>query len=289
MSTPKNHHFVSQIHIKNFFNNNEKKIFVYDKIKKNHYYKRTTKTLFSESNLNSRFLNGEIDHLTLEKDLNDYFEKDFAKNTKIIEEFTKHHQLTMEVEKALGYFARYGVIGDIRTPRHKKAIDDSLYSTLRTISENATDKLKGQIDEMFKFRDKVPYSNTLEYSKIADSILDLMGDLVFQVLIPKNKEDYFLIPDFAAATVRAKINEYFNPDVEEIAYIGIPLTSKIYLHFHSEKLFKDQEKPDSKMAYCSSETVTFYNKANLDFSQDKVACENEKYLKNFITNNSTIE
>jgi hypothetical protein len=288
MSTPKNHHFVSQVHLKNFFNDKEKKIYVYDKLINKHYFKTTTKTLFSESKSNSRFINGEIDHKTLEKDLNDYFEKDFAKNTKLIEDFTKHNQLTNEVENALGYFAKYGVIGNMRTPRHKKSIDDSLFNAFKTISENATDELKAQIEEMFEYKDKVPYSNVLEYSEIADSILNLMGNLIFQVLIPKNEEDFFIIPDFAAATVRAKINEYFNPDIEEIAYIGIPLTSKIYLHFHSEKLFKGKEKPDSRMAYCSSETVTFYNKANLDFSQDKVACENENYLKNFIDKHSAI-
>jgi hypothetical protein len=86
----------------------------------------------------------------------------------------------------------------------------------------------------------------------------------------------------------AKINEYFNPDVEEIAYIGIPLINKIYLHFHSEKLFKNKERRDSKMSYCSSENFTFYNKANLDFSQGKIACEDENYLKNFIQNHLAI-
>lgn len=282
MSIPKNHHFVSQVHLKNFFNIKEKKIYVYDKIKNNHYFKTTTKTLFSEPNLNSRFINGKIDYTTLEKDLNDFFEKDFARNTKIIEDFTKHKKLTEEVEVALAYFAKYGVIGNMRTPRHKKNMEDSFFNVFKTIAESATDELKAEIDEMFEYKSTVPYRNVVEYSEMADSIIKLMGNLIFQVLIPKNDEDFFLIPDFAAATVRAKINEYFNPDLEEIAYIGIPLTSKIYIHFHSEKLFKNKEKPHSKMAYCSSEAVTFYNKANLDFSQDKVACENENYLKRFI-------
>jgi hypothetical protein len=285
MSKPKNHHFVSQVHLKNFFNTKEKKIYVFDKIKNNLYSKTTTKTLFSELFSNSIYSNGEIDHETLENDLNVFFEKDFAQNTKVIEDFIEQKQLTGQVEIALAYFAKYGVIGNMRTPRDKKSMDDTLFNAFKQISEVATDDLKAEIEETFGYKSNVPYhsSNIGKYSDIAHSILELMGNLIFEIrIIPKNEEDFFLIPDFSAATVRAKINEYFNPDIKEIAYIGIPLTSKIYLHFHSEKLFNVKEKPNSTMGYCSSKEVAFYNKANLDFSQNKVACENESYLKRFI-------
>ena len=282
MSTPKNHHFVSQVHIKNFFNKEEKKIYVYDKIKKNHYCKNATKTLFSEIGLNSKYSNGEVDHESLEKDLNDYFEKDFTINTQCVENFVKRKVLNEEVEKALVYFAKYGIIGVMRTPRFKKSMDTTFFDVFKTISENAVPELKARIEEMFEYKNEVNYSNVLNYSETVSQILELMGNLVFKIITPINQKDFFLIPDFAAATARAKINKYFNPDIEEIVYIGIPLTSKIYIHFHSEKLFKRKEIPPSLIIHCSSEEVEIVNKTNFDYCQDKVACENENYLKEFI-------
>lgn len=77
MSKPRNHHFVSQVHIKNFFNTTHSKIFIYDKILDNFYFKRTTKSLFSEKDLNTKFDNGLKDFESLENDLNHFFEKDF--------------------------------------------------------------------------------------------------------------------------------------------------------------------------------------------------------------------
>ena len=249
MSTPKNHHFVSQVHIKNFFNQHEKKIFVYDKRLKNHFFKTTTKSLFSEADLNTKYADGEKDYTSLERDLNDNFEKDFQKNYLVINEFVTHRELTLEVEIALKYFAKYGVISEFRTPRFKQEMDDTIFKAFSEIATNATTELKNEIDEMFAFKKEVKYSNSLTFSQSADKILESMGELVFKIQIPRNGEDYYIIPDISAATARAKINRYFNPDIEEIAYIGIPLSGKIYIHFHSIKLFKEVV-PPSLVFYC---------------------------------------
>ena len=284
MDVPLNHHYVSQVHIKNFFNLYEGKIFVYDKLKNNFFNKTTTKTLFSEKYLNTRFKEGSIEHESLEKDLNKHFEKDFGKHYQVIVLFIKHQKLTLQVKSALSYFAKYGIIADMRTPRYKKHLDDSLFEALNEITENATAELKQQVDEIFEFKKVTKYSNLLDYSKTADDLLALMGKLIFKIQIPKDQNDFYIIPDIAAVTSRAKINRYFNPDIEEIAYIGIPLSSKIYIHFHSEKLF-DKEKPDSCISYCNSSIVEKFNSANLDYSESKIACESEEYLKNFIEKN----
>lgn len=129
------------------------------------------------------------------------------------------------------------------------------------------------------------YSNTTSYAKIAEQIVLAMGKLVFQIFIPENETDFFIIPDFSAGTARERINEYFNPDVKEIAYISLPLDSKIYIRFYSEKFFKNSQVPDSVIMYCPSSFVSELNKINLDYCQDKIACEDEKYLKSFINNN----
>ena len=112
-----------------------------------------------------------------------------------------------------------------------------------------------------------------------------MGDLIFMIEIPKSDTDYFLIPDIAGATSREKINKYFNPDVREIAYIGLPLSSKIFIHFYSDKLFLNKKKVSSIIAYVDSEDVNILNKKNYDYSQSKIACENKKFLEDFIRRN----
>ena len=286
MSTPKNHHYVSQVHLKNFFNDIDGKIYVYDKIKKNHYSKTTTKSLFSEKFLNTRYIDGELDHVSLEEDLNINFENEFPKCYQTIIEFIKNRNLTPEVEYALYYFAKYGVIADFRTPRFKKNLDETLWDSFSQISQNATTELRSQIDKIFSYRKETKYINVLDYSNSADKILALMGGLIFRIQIPKNSDDYFLIPDVAAATAREKINKYFNPDIKEIAYICIPLSSKIFIHFHSEKLYEGV-KPSSGIVYCGSDAIQILNKASLDYSQSKIACESKEYLDNFIRENPT--
>src|SRR5690606_20268626 len=106
--------------------------------------------------------------------------------------------------------------------------------------------------------------------------------LIFQILIPEDRNDFFIIPDFSAGTAREKINNYFNPDIEEIAYIGLPLSSKIYINFYSEKVFNEGNRPDSKISYIPTKGVNIFNAANLDYCHEKIACENEQYLKLFV-------
>lgn len=282
MSTPRNHHFVSQIHIKNFFNSNEEKIYIYDKLVNNHYYKTTTKSIFSEKDLNSIFEDGILDHKSLEDDLNNHFEKDFPKHLETIQTFLENMSFTKNVNEALIYFAKYGIIGEIRNPRHKKNVEETIYNAFTQMYDWFDEKLKKEFDEAFAYKNEIKYRNVIQYSTFADDILKLMGNLVFVIEVPKNNNDYFLLPDFCAANRREKINEYFNPDVKEIAYIGLPLTSKIYIHFYSTKI-KNQI-PESGVFELDSSIVHKLNEMNYKYCESKVACESETYLKNFIKN-----
>lgn len=285
MNPPINHHFVSQVHLKNFFNTEQQKIYVYDKIQNRHYFKKTTKSLFSEPKLNSRFKKGEVDHSSIEKELNDYFEKDFSRNTQIIRQFISDKEFNEDVNSALTYFAKYGIIGDMRTPRFKQETDSAIKQALTEIMCNSTAELKIQIEEMFSYEKEVKYSNTGSFAEIAETIFQKMGRLIFEILIPEKEIDFFIVPDFSAGTARERINEYFNPDVKEIAFISLPLESKIYIRLYSEKLYKNSQVPNSIIKYCSSQLVKEVNKINLDYCQDKIACENEEYLKSFISDN----
>ncbi len=282
MSIPRNHHFVSQVHIKNFFNSEQGKIFIYDKLLDNYYFKTTTKSVFSEKDLNSKFNNGSLDHISLEKDLNEHFEKDFSKHLGIVQNFLSECNLTTEVNESLIYFAKYGIIGEIRNPRHKKNLEETIYNAFSEMYEMFTDELKKEFDKAFAYKKEIKYINTVQYSKFADEIIELMGDLIFIIETPKNDSDYFLLPDFCAANRREKINTYFNPDIKEIAYIGLPLTSKLYIHFYSSKI--ENIKLNSGIYELDTLIVNKLNKMNYDYSESKVACESEEYLKYFIKN-----
>lgn len=287
MSLPKNHHIVSKVHIKNFFNKGEGKIYIYDKLKKNIFFKSTLKSLFSEEHSNSRFSDRSIDCQTLEKELNDFFEKDFAKNVLIIQDFISNESFNEEVNNAFLYFVKYGIIAEMRTPRHKQKVDEAVFGTLKGLSEMFSPELKADFEKTIEFQNHVKYSNLTSYLEIADEVLEKMGDLRYEVLVA-DEFNYFFIPDFGAATQRDKINEYFNPDIKEIAYVGLALTSKICINFFSTKLYKNRQIPPSLVIDCDFNEVEKYNLLNLRYCQSKVASENEEYLKGFVERNCTI-
>jgi len=279
MEDKRNHHFVSQVHLKNFFNSSEGKIYVYDKIRKNHFNATSTRKLFSEKDSNARFVDGQVDYNELENELNEYFEKGFPKYFGVISDVVIDLKPANDFENAILYMAKYGIVGEFRTPRHKKRTDEAVFGVLSEIIEKGTPELKQQFEELTAFKKVVKYSSVVGYNKLANDILKKMGDLVFKIIIPVNEDDYFFIPDICSATVRAKINEYFNPDVEEVAYISFALSSKIYIKIMSTKL-KDIN-PINEINYIESDFVHVLNKANYDYCDSKIACENETYLKKF--------
>ncbi|RKT01807.1 DUF4238 domain-containing protein [Chryseobacterium defluvii] len=281
MSIPKNHHYISQIHIKNFFNKEDGGIYLYDKNQNNLFKSNGTRNIFSEKNLNTiRLSENDLDYTSIENELNDKFEKDFNRHLETIVGFIDSHQFSTEVDSALMYFARYGVIGEFRTPDFKRRMDDAIFNGMKDIMEHAVDGLKDKFFKAFKFDEEVKYTNTNNFDELADNIIETMGEMSWVLQVPKNQEDYFLLGDFGAATVRDKINVYFNPDVKEIAYIGFPLSSKIYLHLYSTKWSKSPQ--ESIIQILSSAHVYEINKANFMYAKKLIACENEIYLQNFI-------
>lgn len=282
MSIPKNHHYISQIHIKNFFNKERREIYLYDKELENCFTKNTTKSIFSEKNLNTKNIDDTLDYSSIEKELNDNFEKDFGSNFNIIKNFIEDHDFNENVEDAILYFAKYGAISELRTPFRKKKTDSAIFKGMSIIMEMGDENLKKEFEDYFTFNNERKYTNTIDYNEFAHEVLKSMGKIIYIIEIPENENDYFLLPDFGAATKREKINIYFNPEVKEIAYIGLPLSSKIYIHFYSRK-FKNIDY--SQIRNISSEQVYLLNKANFEYSNKLVACENLNYLSDFTKNN----
>ncbi|KQS89214.1 DUF4238 domain-containing protein [Chryseobacterium sp. Leaf394] len=280
MSIPKNHHYISQVHIKNFFNNEKKEIYLYDKQKENHFAKKTTKSIFSEKNLNTKLKNKDYDYSSVEQQLNDHFERDFASSFEIVSQFINDKIRTVEFDNAIIYFAKYAVISELRTPFRKRNTDEAIYKGLSIIKDMGDDKLKKNFEDYFSFNDERKYSNAVNYIDFSQKVLKSMGEIFFVIETPQNENDFYFLPDFGAATTRAKINSYFNPDVKEIAYIGIPISSKIYIHFYSSKLNKKIN--HSRLAIVDSEIVFRLNKMNFDYSNQIIACESKGYIEEFI-------
>ncbi|WP_431609330.1 DUF4238 domain-containing protein [Chryseobacterium sp. 'Rf worker isolate 10'] len=281
MSIPKNHHYISQAHIKNFFNKEKNEIYLFDKTQNRHFKRNSAKSIFSEKNLNTkRAKYDEYDYSTIEEELNQNFEKDFPGCVEIVKKLIKTNKLDSDTQEALLYLAGYGLIAELRTPSRKRETDNALKNGMKIIMEMGTPELQSTFERHFDFNDEVKYSNSLNYVEFVHKVINAMGDLIFSVEIPENENDYFILPDFGAATMRDRINNYFNPDAKDIVYIGLPLTSKLYIHFCSSKL-RILPKPPG-IHYVSGEQVYLLNKANYDYSRQIIACEDEYYLQDFV-------
>jgi hypothetical protein len=240
MSTPINHHYVSQCHIRSFFNHEDKKIYCYDKQDDRYYFKLTTKSIFSEKYANTRIRNSEFDHQSLEEELNLFFEKDFERHSKNIIELAENPTENDESKlESLYYLACYALIADIRVPDNKKKMDDAhdwlMLETARKIRLLGDEAQAKAIENSIAESKKTKYSNVVNYTEIAAKRLKRMGDLDFNIYRINTKET-FLLPDIGCIQMRDKINKYFNPYIEEVAIIGIPLTDKVFVFACSKKL-----------------------------------------------------
>lgn len=282
MSIPRNHHFVSQCQIKNFYNFDLNKIFLYDKKLKNLFSNETTKSVFSEKDSNSTIENGTVDHESLEKELSQNFENDFSKHYNVIKSLLGSNQANLKkIYDSVVQLAKYGIAGYLRHPIDKKNTDNAIFKPIfEELMPIAAPDLKRDLQQLKEELGRVKYSNLTSYKDFAESVLEKMGDIRFDILQLTN-EDYFLIGDKPSFVQRKKINEYFNPNIEEIAIIDIPLSSKILLKIESRKL---SNMPNRFIELNDNDRKFIFdvNYAILMSSFKQVGCENMEYLSNFI-------
>lgn len=289
MSIPINHHYVSQCQIRNFFNKGEGKIYLYDKILKNLFERKSTERVFSEDESNTRIRNEQIDHSSLEKDLKDNFEDNFTKNYLEIQKIISNPKdVSPAYKNALIELTKYGIAGEIRNPIKKKESDTAITNVLfNQILPHAAPKLKNELELLKAKVEKTKYINAIEYSEFTKKVYESMGEINC-ILYIINCDHYFILPDRASITKREKINEYFNPDIKEIAMVGIPLSSKIFLHSESKKLRKYSD----RIIELKEKDISVIEQINFSLyvnAYKQVACENKDYLKNFVKNIETIK
>ena len=279
MSIPKNHHYVSECHIDNFFNHSQKKIFYYDKKLSRFDYKITKKSIFSEEYANSRLKDGEIDHRGLEDELNKEFETPFPRNFANIKEIINDARLFDTHINSLENLVKFAIININRHPTQKAHFDNQIEEIFREqIISNAVPELVEQIENMFSFVGKTKYSNPTNYKDIADGVFELMGKITYTIF-EINTNDYFILPDWYSIVERVD----YAPDsgARVVALVGIPLSSKIFLLAQSHRII---EEPNSvvKITTPNSKIVRDLNDALYRQAVKTVACESEDYLYAFI-------
>jgi Protein of unknown function (DUF4238) len=240
MSIPKNHHHVSQCHIRYFKNNETGKYYLYNKeLGFFEKPKPSEESIFSEDYANTRFKDGELDHKGLEDELNTIFETDFVKHAdKIIEAVSNSTYEIDSLKTSLQYLLRYAVISDMRHPSFKKDADDRVNDLMSKAFNHISYLETGEKSDL-KISDfekpKTKYSNLLDYNDIAEERLQSMGNLSIDVVVAGDNDE-FILPDTGGYLKRARINNYINKDIKEIAVIGLPLTNKIFILARSVKL-----------------------------------------------------
>jgi hypothetical protein len=90
---------------------------------------------------------------------------------------------------------------------------------MKEIMSISADDMKEGFERAFSFNDEVKYTNSIEYKAFVNKVLEAMGDLIFCIEIPENRKDFYILSDFGVATIRERINNYFNPDAKDVSYI----------------------------------------------------------------------
>jgi hypothetical protein len=277
MSVPKNHHYVSQCHQKEFFNNETGRIYLYDKERDNFYSKQSTKRLFSEEFLNSRATQGRIDHLTLEYELKALFEDDFAIHVKKVESFIESQEDMQGGYEALCWLMLLGILGELRHPDFKYSLDKTMTALELDILTKATGLDKKVIAQYIVKKRKTPYDNQLSYITTALRILERMEPLDFEIYYIKSN-DHFLLPDTSCIQRRGQLKNYPNAFIKEIIQVGVPITDKIFI-LGTPQTLKTDLHGIHYIGDDNSAMVFNVNKNLYDFAKKGVACRDEHFLK----------
>ncbi len=284
MSTPRNHHYVSQVLIRKFLDS-DNNLYTYSKVNSCFEEKILTRFDFAEKDLNSTINKfGEVDHSSVEETLNKHIETDFNKHyDKIITAITSENY--SDINTSMEYLMRMGIVGDMRTPQHQIETHNSIMGTFRMIYEHVPDELKAQIEHFENHTAGIKNKLPIDYKEISDKVLELMGEKIYSIFnVPQT--DFFFLPDCSSVVIRSQLEEdtilngevLLNPS-RPIGTIIFPVNSKLVIVAQAAKICPQETHGIYEL---SSETVESYNKMFLNAARDKVICRDKDYLKQFI-------
>jgi len=282
MNVPINHHYVSRSHQSQFFNDSTGRIYLYDKEWDNFYHRTTTKSVFSEDHLNTRFTNGEFDQKTLEFELQRMLEDDFNNHVAQVKKFVNTRQDQDETCESLYWLTLYGIVGEMRHPIFKRQIDETLDHTEFELLVKHFGVDEPTAMSYIESKKVTPYHNNISYIEVALKIIEKLDPIEFEIYVIESS-DHFLLPDTSCWQLRGQLNYYPNNFIKEIIQIGLPISDKIFVlvtpqsrniesHSISVMWIDEDESP----------TVDQINRDLFSFSKKAVACKDESYLKEFI-------
>jgi hypothetical protein len=280
MSVPKNHHYVSRCHQEEFFNKDVGKIFIYDKILDNHYSKKSTRHLFSDEFINSRTVQGDVDHKQLELELKILIEDDFPSHLANIKNFVKDQEEQEKTYESLVYFTMLGVLGELRHPDFKKSFENNFEKIESDILSKLTSYPKEKIKTLLEAQKKTKFSNVLSYVDTALRILERMEPFDFEIFSIESS-DHFILPDTTGFQIRGQLHDYKNPFISEITQLGIPLSDKMFVLATSKHL-NSKQSGIQFIREDNSDVVYSINKDLYGFAYRAVVCKDSTYLTTFI-------
>lgn len=127
---------------------------------------------------------------------------------------------------------------------------------------------------------KTKYSNVIDYPVIAARRLEKMGELDFNIY-RINTEETFVLPDIGCILLRDRINHYYNPHIQEVAIIGIPLTPKVFVFACSKKL-RDTSSGVTTINDLNSPIVKGFNRQLFDFAAKTVVTSDKTQLEKIV-------
>ena len=285
MSIPRNHHFVSQVLIKKFLSP-EKRVSIFSKTENNIETRPLQRQDFAERDLNSIITeDNTIDHKSIEDNLNENFERDFNKHYDSLFQSIENNNLNLFTE-SIKFLIKLGIIGDMRTREHQLEAQHAILGGIGSLYEMFSDDLKAEHSSFINRNSSVKNKLPVDYSELANRILDIIGDACYCVFkAPENH--HFLLPDNTSITYRSKID----PDIETedgktLISLAMPITMIIYPINNKTIIVVKSKKIEgedlSGIFQLSEETTINYNLLFIKNSRDKVICGDENYLKKFI-------
>lgn len=260
---------------------------------------KSSKRVFWEKDLNA-FIDdtGNIEYKEVEQQLNNHFEQAFPAHYKKIKElaaertYNKLEEMAEsgELAESMYYLMGMAVIGESRTPYRKTVMDEAMLSIFKTLTENATEELKTNLEQQFRplldSVSDVPYKTPpVDLKKLKTSILKDMGEVIVAIVVAP-EGDFFLLPDCTSLTERRQLvpdtivdGQRFIVPFKNIAQIGMPLDSNIFIVMTAKKVSKEKE---HTVKYPTSEQVFDINCSIFQRANKQVACENKEYLESFV-------
>lgn len=297
MSIPRNHHYVSQV-LSEKFVSRDGYIHIYNKYFKYNKFrsKTSTKSTFSQKDLNLRKeRDGKLDYSSVELILNKNFETDFNKHYQLINEAIKTPKKAGEalsnsdqILNSIKYLMGMALIGQSRHPDRIEQRNNEIFGPLFDLDPTIFKDLRSEISTFYSHVADIANKTPIDFKKLHEGIVKSMGEVVYSILLaPKN--EYFILPDCTAAQRRFGFKpdiidgkEYFN-EANPIGTAIMPINSKVLLAVTAKRLIPEEfEKEDHQIFTLNNELVRDFNITLYNDSFREVACENKKYLVNFI-------